>query len=84
MNVRGMTQGIMVYYGTHFNLKFDFNLIEIEICFRDEIEMCAIVCHDPLRSSGSERVTGEELMEIPYQIRIFLRQRKKSARNRGC
>ena len=75
MNVHGMTQGIMVYYGTHFNLKFDFNLIEI--CFRNEIEMCAIVYHDPLRSSGSERVTGEELMEI------FLRQRKRSARNRG-
>ena len=53
MNVRGMTQGIMVYYGTHFNLKFDFNLIEIEICFRNEIEMCAIVYHDPLRFSGS-------------------------------
>ena len=38
-------------HGTHFNLKFDFNLIEI--CFRNEIEMCAIVYHDPLRSSGS-------------------------------
>ena len=33
--------------GTHFNLKFDFNLIEIEICFRNEIEMCATVYHDP-------------------------------------
>ena len=40
-------------HGTHFNLKFDCNLIEIEIGFRNEIEMCAIVYHDPLRSSGS-------------------------------
>ena len=24
-------------HGTHFNLKLDFRLIEIEICFRNEI-----------------------------------------------
>ena len=45
------TRDVARDHGTHFNLKFDFNLIEI--CFRNEIEMCSIVYHDPLRSSGS-------------------------------
>ena len=59
-------------HGTHFNLKFDFNLIEIEICFRNEIEICAIVYRDPLHSSGSFSVSFENKNKIhPFKKQLL-------------